>query len=149
MSDKEQIKPYFPDINEFLCPEKIISFEEANRNHMKALKETGLAYNIQYANKLSEYQNIYDQRKISPIEKDFSQFKAHMNAWKKKHGYNFSIKFERRKKSYKKFNEKIRLFITTYLNAESDAIRRKYSLDRLCDAIGIRLILLLGHLECL
>lgn len=144
MSNEQKIEPYFPDINQFLCPEKIITFEEANRNYINALKKTEIAYNIKYANKLSEYQSIYNQRKIMPIKKDFSEFMSHMKSWKRKNNYNFSFVFQRRKKSYKKFNEKIRLFITTYLNSDSDDIRRKFSLDKLCDAIGIRLILILG-----
>ncbi len=147
MSNKEQITPYFPDINLFLCPKEITSFEEANRNHINALRDTKLAYNIKYANKLTEYQNIYNQRTIMPIKKDFSQFMSHMKSWKRKNNYDFAFVFQRRKKSYKKFNEKIRLFITTYLNAESEDIRRKYSLERLCDAIGIRLILVLGKYD--
>ena len=145
MSAKQQIEPIFPDINPYLCPEKIISFQEANMNYRKALLETKLPYNIEYANKLAEYQNIFNQRNIIPIKSDFSQFMTHMKKWKKKNGYNFSIVFQRRKKGYIKFNEKVRLFITKSLNAETEDEKIKYSLERICDEIGIRLIPILGH----
>lgn len=141
-SSQPKATAYFPDINAYLCPEKIISLSEADRNYRKALVGTGLAYNIEYANKLSEYQNIYKARNIIPIKSDFSQFMTHMKNWKRKNHYDFSIKFQGRKKGYIKFNEKVRLFINNSLNAKTDEEKMKYSLDRICDEIGVRLILI-------
>lgn len=143
-NSQQLIEPYFPDINLYLCPKEIASLKEADRNYRKALIDTGLAYNIEYANKLSEYQNIYKSRNIIPIKSDFSQFMTHMKKWKKKNGYNFSFVFQRRKKGYIKFNDKVRLFITNNLNATTDEEKIKYSLDRICDEIGARLILVFG-----
>lgn len=141
-SNQQKVEAHFPDINTFLCPEEIVSLSTADRNYRKALVDTQLAYNIEYANKLHEYQNIYKPQNIIPIKSDFSQFMTHMKKWKKKNGYNFSIVFQRRKKGYIKFNEKVRLFIKNSLNATTDEEKMKYSLDRICDEIGIRLILL-------
>lgn len=137
-------KPIFPDINPFLCPEKMVSLTEADLNYRKALMDTQLTYNIEYANKLSEYQNIYNPKNLVPIKKDFDQFISHMKKWKRSMGYDFLISFQKRKKGYIKFNEKVRLFIEKSLNANTELEREKYSLDRICDEIGIRLILPLG-----
>ncbi len=142
-----KIRGYFPDINPYLCPKKMTSLTTADRNYQKALRSTNLDYNIDYANKLSEYQNIYKSQNIIPIKRDFSQFMTHIKSWKRKNGYNFSIVFQRRKKGYIKFNKKIRLFINESLNATSENAKRKFSLERICDEIGIRLILLLGETD--
>lgn len=136
--------PFFPDINFYLCPKSIVSLSEADCAYRKALLETHLPYNIEYANKLVEYQNIYRSQNIVPLKRDFSQFMAHMKKWKKKKGYDFSIVFQRRKKGYIKYNDKIRLFITNSILAETDDQKRRFSLGRICDEIGIRLILCLG-----
>ena len=144
MNKEQPVKAHFPDINEYLCPEKMTSLLTADRNFRTALINTQLAYNIEYANKLREYQNINNPKNIVPIKNDFSQFMSHMKSWKKKNNYNFNIVFQRRKKSYKKFNDKIRLFINKSLNAQTEFERRKYSLERICDEIGTRLILILG-----
>ena len=143
-SIQPKVTAHFPDINTYLCPKKMISLSDADRNYRKALVDTGLAYNIEYANKLSEYQNIYKPQNIKPIQRDFSQFRSHMDKWRNKNGYKFSIVFQRRKKGYIKFNEKVRLFINNSLNATSDEEKMKYSLDRICDEIGVRLIILFG-----
>ena len=139
MSNKQLIVPSFLDINEFLCPKKKISFETAIRNHIKALKSTDIPYDIHYANKLYEYLYVINHKKIMPIEKDISQLIEHLRIWKQKNHYKFSIEIKRRRKSYKKFNEKIQLFIATQLNTNDEAIRQKYSLTRIGDLIGIRL----------
>lgn len=142
-----KIEPIFPDINTFLCPEKTISLQEADKNYRKALLDTKLSYNIEYANKLAEYQNIYKPQNFIPIKKDFASFISHMKKWKKKMGYDFLISFQQRKKGYIKFNQKVRLFIENGLNASSEEERRKYSLDRICDEIGVRLIPILGRVD--
>lgn len=144
-----KIKPVFPDINKFLCPEKIISLQKADKNYRNALLNTKLPYNIEYANKLAEYQNINKPGNFIPIKKDFDQFISHMKKWKKSKGYKFQIVFQKRKKNYKKFNEKVRLFIENGLNAETEYEKCKFSLERICDEIGIRLILLLGNVDTL
>jgi len=83
-SNQPKVEAQFPDINTFLCPEEIVSLSTADRNYRKALVDTQLAYNIEYANKLHEYQNIYKPQNIIPIKSDFSQFMTHMKKWKKK-----------------------------------------------------------------
>lgn len=145
MNTTQPIIPSFPDINEFLCPKEKISFEQAIRAHISYLKNTDISYNIQYANKLCEYLCIFDQKKISQMNKDFSQLMSYLQNWKQKNHYNFSIQLCPRKKSYKKFNEKVQLFIQTYLNANSEDLKQKYSLSRIYDLIGVRLILIFGE----
>ena len=107
-SNQPKVEAFFPDINTFLCSKEIVSLSTADRNYRKALVDTQLAYNIEYANKLAEYQNIYKPQNIIPIKSDFSQFMTHMKS----------------------------------LNATTHEEKMKYSLDRICDEIGIRLILL-------
>lgn len=145
----QSVIPSFPDINEFLCVKEKISFEEAIRNHILALKKTNISYNIQYANKLCEYLCIFDPKKILPMNKDFSQLISYLRNWKQKNHYDFTIQIQRRKKSYKKFNEKIQLFIQTYLNTDSEDIRQKYSLSRISDLIGMRLVLIFDEKDTL
>lgn len=139
-----KIEPIFPDINPFLCPDELIFLTEADMSYRKALMDTKLAYNVEYANKLAEYQNIYNPKNLIPIKKDFDQFISHMKKWKRSEGHNFLIVFQKRKKDYIKFNKKVRLFIEKSLNADTELEKQKYSLDRICDEIGIRLILPLG-----
>lgn len=133
----------FPDIEPFLCPDEPIALEEAIQNYRHALISTGNSYNIEYANKLLEY------LEANPTRKDFSQYISHMKKWKREKKYNFTIHFFRRKKSFIKYNEKIRLFILKSLNAKTYEEREKYSLDRICDVYGLRLILDLGKEDSL
>ena len=70
-----------------------------------------------------------------------------MKKWKKSKNYTFQIVVKKRKKGYIKFNEKTRLFIENSLNAEDEYQKCKFSLERICDEIGIRLILLLGNVD--
>ena len=146
MSERK-INPIFPDINQFLCGSETLTLQEADKQYREALIKTNLPYNIEYANKLAEYQNINKPANFVPIKKDFEQFISHMKKWKKSKGYEFQIVFKKRKKGYKKFNEKVRLFIENSLNAESEYEKWKFSLERICDEIGIRLILLLGNVD--
>lgn len=145
--NERKLVPIFPDINDFLCGSETISLQEANMNYRDALIKTNLQYNIEYANKLAEYQNINRPNNFVPIKRDLEQFISHMKKWKKKKGYKFQIVFKKRKKNYKKFNEKVRLFIESSLNAEDEYHKSKFSLERICDEIGIRLILLLGNVD--
>ena len=128
----------FPDIEPFLCPDEPITLEKAIQNYRKVLIDTGNSYLIAYANKLLEY------FETAPSKKDISQYTAHMKKWKKENNYNFTFYVSKRKKSFIKFNEKIRLFILKALNAKTFEEREKYSLDRICDIYGIRLILDFG-----
>jgi len=134
---------YFPDIEPFLCPDSPISLENAIDNYRNALIETGNSYNIEYANKLLEYVEAV------PVKKDFDQYFLHMKKWKKESGYTFNIDYARRKKSFIKYNEKIRLFILKALSSKTFEDRTKYSLDRICDIYGMRLILCFGNSDTL
>ncbi len=144
MSNTTSAKKFiFPDIEPFLCPDEPITLEEAIHNYRKALIDTGSSYNIEYANKLLQY------LESNPTRKDFSQYISHIKKWKKEKKYNFAIHFFRRKKSFLKYNEKIRLFILKSLSATTYEEREKYSLDRICDIYGIRLVLDLGKEDSL
>ena len=134
---------YFPDIEPFLCPDSPISLENDIDNYRNALIETGNSYNIEYANKLLEYVEAV------PVKKDFDQYFLHMKKWKKESGYTFNIDYARRKKSFIKYNEKIRLFILKALSSKTFEDRTKYSLDRICDIYGMRLILCFGNSDTL
>lgn len=127
--------PNFPDISEVLCSESRMSLKEATDIYRKTLISEGFA---EYANKLLAYE------KGIPKKSDYDQFINHMRAWKKKKKYNFEIYFTRRKKSFIKYNEKIRLFIMNFDKAKTDEERRKYALDNICDIFGIRIVLDLG-----
>lgn len=128
----------FPDIEPFLCPNERITLEQSIHNYRKALIDTGNCYCIAYANKLLEY------LEATPNIKDFSQYVAHMKKWKKQNNYNFEFDFFMRKKSFIKYNEKIRLYILKALDAKTFEEREKFSLDRICDVIGVRGILDFG-----
>ena len=81
--NERKLVPIFPDINDFLCGSETISLQEANINYRDALIKTNLQYNIEYANKLAEYQNINRPNNFVPIKRDLEQFISHMKKWKK------------------------------------------------------------------
>lgn len=129
----------FPDINCSLCPEQRISLTDSISIYRKELIATNTWYNLLYANKLKEYQMMIQPRNLANLNKLFNQYINHINNWKKKQGYSFIIKIIKRVKSYKKWNEKTRLFLD-YQN-EEELQSSKYALSRIRDGIGLRLII--------
>lgn len=150
-TENTENKLVFPDLNAVLCPKEIISLDEAQQEYRKILLATKITYNIKYANKLLEYQKLMLPKNLNSLNKDYAQYQKHIQQWMKKKGYYFNIIIQKRRKSYKKYHEKIRLFSQTQNDllvsqAPIEEIE-KYSLERIRDAIGIRIIPCLGNVD--
>lgn len=130
------------DIKPFLCLDKPTTLEKAIYDYHDALMKTGKAHNIKFANKLLEYL-------ATPAKSDFDLYIRHMQKWKMRYGYTFTIECTRRKKSFIKFVEKILLFLSKSNASTSPEKRAKYSLDKICDIYGIRIILCMGSKDTL
>lgn len=140
---KEKSRLVFPDINSVLCPkEPIEQLDSAMDDYRKKLIKTGSAYNILYANKLLETQNLLLPKNLISIKGDISQLQKHLAAWARKKGYKFKIIIQKRRKSETKLNDKIRLFLTDMFIYNKDI-----TLDSIMDMLGIRIILCLGNTD--
>lgn len=138
--ENEQKQLRFPDINKVLCSNKTISLEEAMNKYRQMLLDTKLPYNILYANKILEHQELLSSKNLITFKRDISQLQKHLATWKRKKGYTFGITIQQRRKSDRKFHDKIRLFLTDmFINGKD------ITLDSILDMIGIRLILNLGN----
>lgn len=142
METKEKSKLIFPNFNIVVCSKKLITISEAEDIYRQMLLDTKFDYNVLYANKLLEMQNMLKRRNLSPIKKDLEELIRHLTAWKKNMGYDFPIFFEKRKKSDVKCHNKIRLFLTKqYIYGED------VTLDSILDTLGIRIIPCFGNID--
>lgn len=144
MTTTKENQLWFPDINSVLCPKKTIQLKDATIAYRKLLLESNLPYLTLYANKLLEHQEMMLPKNLISFKKDISQLQKHLASWAKKKGYPFPIIVLKRKKSDRKFNDKIRLFLTDMFIYNKDI-----TLDSILDMIGIRIILCLGNSDTL
>lgn len=144
MTTTKENQLWFPDINSVLCPKKTIQLKDATIAYRKLLLESNLPYLTLYANKLLEHQEMMLPKHLISFKKDTSQLQKHLASWARKKGYTFPIIVLKRKKSDRKFNDKIRLFLTDMFIYNKDI-----TLDSILDMIGIRIILCLGNSDTL
>lgn len=113
----------FPDITEVLYREK--SFEAIQEAYITELKNEGSFYNVLYANKSIEYQNVTtDKKQLAELEMDFYELSGLLSL------SGITAKILRRKKNYIGFNEKVRLFLQT-----------GKPLSKMHDILGFRIVL--------
>lgn len=135
-------KLIFPDFNSAVCSKNIRTLYEAENIYRQMLLETEYDYNVLYANKLLEMQNMLKPHNLALVKKDLEGLIRHLTVWKKKMGYNFPIYFERRKKSDTKCHTKIRLILTKQYVYGKDV-----TLDSIQDTLGIRIMPCLGNID--
>lgn len=119
----------FPDIAEVLYRSK--TFEDAEDDYARILKESGSMYNVLYSNKILEYKTLTtNQDNLSQLETDFCELKSHLSTWKKKNNIAYPISMFKRQKNWKSYNEKIRLFLQS-----------GRPLAKILDILGFRIII--------
>ena len=116
----------FPDISDALY--KGSSCSEIRNLYINQLRNSDSFYNILYANKLEECENMMSAQKLNELEIEFHDFKEHMRKWAKEHHVHLTLK--RRQKDFIGLNEKIRLFLKT-----------GKPVDKIWDLLGFRIVL--------
>lgn len=137
-------KLVFPDFNEAVCSENLRTISEAESVYRQMLLDTGVEYNVLYANKISEMKRILKRPNLVIIKEDTEDLIKRLTDWKKQKGYTFPIYFERRKKSDVKCHTKIRLYLTKHYVFGEDV-----TLDGIKDTLGIRIIPCFGNTDTL
>ena len=122
MSKKNQ----YPDLAEEIYSSS--SMDELWMNYIASLRKRGSMETVLYANKLEEFWDMKETKKLILLEQEFYSLKEHMRDLKSELKVNFTL--TRRLKDFIGINEKIRLYL-----------RKGKPLERVRDLLGFRIVL--------
>ena len=122
MSKKNQ----YPDLAEEIYSSS--SMDELWMNYIASLRKRGSMETVLYANKLEEFFDMKETKKLILLEQEFYSLKEHMRDLKSELKVNFAL--TRRLKDFIGINEKIRLYL-----------RKGKPLERVRDLLGFRIVL--------